>query len=308
MSELDRICHRIKLRHLRIFEAISRSGSMARAARHLSISQSVMSKVVYELEAILDARLLDRTPTGVELTPYGIAFLKHVHAILDDVKVAVGEVKSLSDPQFGNLVVGTSEPQSGITLKTIKMLMRKWEAAQFTVVVGAGMSIFAKTLRDRQIELAVSTIPKPLDDDLQSAVLYTNRMYVVASAKSRWARMRRVDLGSLVDERWCAPVSQYPVSDRFRAAFEKSGLPVPRVTLSCSDNHLCHTLIADDELIGITSNGYANFYVDRRLKVLPVEFPAPDVQVGVMFLKNRTITALGQRFIDCAVVVAQALR
>jgi hypothetical protein len=76
----------------------------------------------------------------------------------------------------------------------------------------------------------------------------------------------------------------------------------------CAWRRKAFALIADDELIGITSNGYANFYVDRRLKVLPVEFPAPDVQVGVMFLKNRTITALGQSFIDCAVVVAQALR
>jgi DNA-binding transcriptional LysR family regulator len=308
MSELDRICQRIKLQHLRIFEAIARTGSMARAARRLSTSHSVMSKVVYELEGILGVRLLDRTPVGVELTPYGIAFLKHIDAVLDDVKIGVGEVKSLSDPTFGNLVIGTSEPQSGITIRAIAMLSRKWKSAQFTVIVGTGMSLFAKDLRDRRIEVAIAPIPEPLDDDFQSKVLYTNRMYVVASAKSRWARLRKMELASLVNERWCAPISQYPVSERFQSAFKKMGLPTPKITMSCSDNHLCHALIADGDLIGITSNGYDSFYPNDRLKILPVEFPATNVQVGAMFLRNRTITTLGQRFIDCAGVIAQAVR
>jgi hypothetical protein len=43
------------------------------------------------------------------------------------------------------------------------------------------------------------------------------------------------------------------------------------------------------------------------LKVLPVKLPVPPWPVGVMTLKNRTISPLAQLFLDCAHEVAKPL-
>jgi DNA-binding transcriptional LysR family regulator len=42
-----------------------------------------------------------------------------------------------------------------------------------------------------------------------------------------------------------------------------------------------------------------------RFKVLPVELPLPPWPVGVITLKNRTISPVAQLFLDCAREVAQ---
>jgi DNA-binding transcriptional LysR family regulator len=50
------------------------------------------------------------------------------------------------------------------------------------------------------------------------------------------------------------------------------------------------------------------FGVNRQLfKVLPVDLPVPPWPVGVMTLKNRTVSPVVQLFIGCAREVAKAL-
>ena len=44
-----------------------------------------------------------------------------------------------------------------------------------------------------------------------------------------------------------------------------------------------------------------------RLKVLPVDLPVPSWPVGIMTLKNRTLTPVVQLFIDCAREVVKPL-
>jgi len=89
MRSADHISRQIKLRHLTVFRAVVQSGSMVRAADHLSLSQSVVSKAISDLEGILGLRLLDRHPQGVEPTLYGRALLNRGNAIFNDLRTSV---------------------------------------------------------------------------------------------------------------------------------------------------------------------------------------------------------------------------
>lgn len=54
---------------LRVFLAVARTGSLSAAGRALGVDQSTVSRRVVSLEAALGARLFDRVPGGVALTP-----------------------------------------------------------------------------------------------------------------------------------------------------------------------------------------------------------------------------------------------
>src|SRR5689334_1963752 len=66
MLDPSQVSRRLKLRHLDVFVAVVRWGSMVRAAEHLAMSQPVVSKIIAELERTLGVRLLDRSRQGVE--------------------------------------------------------------------------------------------------------------------------------------------------------------------------------------------------------------------------------------------------
>ena len=76
MQRSDHQVRRLKLRDLRILQAVAEHGSMAKAAEHLAISHPVISKAIAELEHTLGVQLFDRNARGVEPTIYGRELLK----------------------------------------------------------------------------------------------------------------------------------------------------------------------------------------------------------------------------------------
>ncbi len=60
---------------VRIFLAIHRGGTLAGAARLLKVDQTTIGRRLAALEGSLDARLFDRTPDGLSLTPAGEGIL-----------------------------------------------------------------------------------------------------------------------------------------------------------------------------------------------------------------------------------------
>src|SRR4051795_3334470 len=109
----DRIGRRLKLRDLNIFLVVAKESSMSKAAAELAMSQPSVSKSIADMEYTLGAPLLDRTPHGVEPTPYGQALMKRSIAVFDELRQSVKDIESLLDPTAGEVRIGSTSPMSG---------------------------------------------------------------------------------------------------------------------------------------------------------------------------------------------------
>jgi LysR family pca operon transcriptional activator len=69
-----------KQRHIDCFLEIVREGSIAAASDKLSMTQPAVSRTLADLEAILRARLMERTRSGITLTAAGETFLRYASA------------------------------------------------------------------------------------------------------------------------------------------------------------------------------------------------------------------------------------
>ena len=103
------IGRRLRLRDLHVFFAVVRSGSMAKAAAHLRVTQPAVSKAIGDLEAALGVRLFDRSPQGVEPTMYGRALLACGSAVFDELRQGIRNIEFLADPTVGELRIGCVE-------------------------------------------------------------------------------------------------------------------------------------------------------------------------------------------------------
>src|SRR5215471_19286383 len=70
------------------FAKVVEAGSFARAADRMSVSVSAVSRQVAELEAHLDARLLNRTTRRLSLTESGRVFYERCVQLLADLEEA----------------------------------------------------------------------------------------------------------------------------------------------------------------------------------------------------------------------------
>jgi DNA-binding transcriptional LysR family regulator len=300
--------HRIKLQQLKVVMAVAEWGSMAKAAKHLAISQPVVSKVIADLENLLGVRLFDRSPQGVEPTRYGRALLKRSITIFDDLRTSVDEIKFMADPTAGELRLGSTEPLlAGLGVAVMERLWRQYPRIDFRVVEADSATLLNRELPERRIELALVPLVAPaIRDGLEATILFQDRLRLVVGAKSRWARQRKVKLADLVDEPWCLASSSVGslVADAVRA----SGLAMPRVAVTTTTAHLLFQLLETGRYVGHFGDGLLHFYAGRfALKKLPIELPVEPFAVAIVALKNRTISPVAQLFIDCAREVAKPL-
>src|SRR4029079_2538243 len=82
---------------------------MAGAAKHLSMSQPAVSKVIADLESVLRVRLLDRSSRGIEPTLYAHALLKRGHVAFDELRQGIRDIEFLADPTSGEVRIASQE-------------------------------------------------------------------------------------------------------------------------------------------------------------------------------------------------------
>lgn len=93
------------LSDMRLFVEVVESGGLNRAAAHLGISKSIVSRRIAALEADLGARLLARTTRGIAPTEAGLEFKRRSERILADVAEAREAVAEQGGEMVGRLRV-----------------------------------------------------------------------------------------------------------------------------------------------------------------------------------------------------------
>jgi DNA-binding transcriptional LysR family regulator len=112
----DRVGRRLRFRDLQVFFAVVESGSMAKAAIQLGLTQPAVSDIVAGLEQVFAVRLFDRNSRGVEPTIYGRALLKRGRAAFDELRQGIKDIDFLADPKAGELKIGCPASVLGGTL------------------------------------------------------------------------------------------------------------------------------------------------------------------------------------------------
>jgi DNA-binding transcriptional LysR family regulator len=310
MTLHDRVSHRLKLRDLRLLLAVAEWGSMAKAAAHLNLTQSGVSKAIAELEHTFGIRLFDRTAQGAEPTLYGRALLKGGVAVFDELRQSVNAIEHLADPTTGELRVGCTEPMAwGIVPLVIDRLVRQHPRFFFHVTQSDPASLRYRDLQERKIEVAIGRIIGLIPDDtIDTEILYQEKIFVVAGSQSRWTGRRKIKLAELVNEPWTLPTPDGFARSLLEEAFHSDGLPPPRVNAVSFSIPLHNALLASGNFLGVLPRSLMQFSAKLvSFKVLPVDLPVRPGPVGIMTLKNRTPSPVAQLFIEHARDIAKPL-
>lgn len=96
----------VNLDLLRSFFAIAEFGSLSRAAEHLHVSQSTLTRQVQALESEIGGQLLERGHRGVGLTAAGHALLGGMRPIVAKADATIARARKLARGQSESLRVG----------------------------------------------------------------------------------------------------------------------------------------------------------------------------------------------------------
>src|SRR5262245_34829652 len=180
----SRLGRRLRLRDLYILSTVVKSGSMAKAARQLAISQPAVSETIANLEHLLRVRLLDRSPRGIEPTVYANAILRRSMTIFDELKQGVRDIESLADPTSGQLTIGYGNMiAAAVFPKIIEGFSEEYPRVIIHAELVSTTTKFLPGLRDRTFDLILGRVlPRTHDhlmDDIDTEALFDDPLVVV---------------------------------------------------------------------------------------------------------------------------------
>jgi DNA-binding transcriptional LysR family regulator len=294
---------RLKLRQLEILLAVADAGSMAKAAVRLALTQPAISRAIADVEHALGVPLFDRSTLGVKPTEYGYALLKRGVAAFDEIDQGVRDIQFLVDPTAGEVRLGSSAGISeGIVLAVINRLSRQYPRIVFHVVIAQGVALFDQ-LRERSIEFGFGVRGQELAraEDIHFDDLVEEPLVVVAGANNPWVRHRKIRLAELVNEPWTWPPPTSLYDTLVVEAFRASGIMPPRPVVYTHAFNVRIGLAATGPFLAVVPASVVSPPGKYpSIRALPVELPKPQRQIGIVTLKNRTLSPLAQRFIDTA--------
>jgi DNA-binding transcriptional LysR family regulator len=305
----DRIGRRLKLHDLHILLTVAEMGSMGKAAERLAVSQPSVSKAIADIEHAIGVPLLVRMPQGVQTTPYGRALIRRGMGAFDELRRGIKDIEFLADPTAGDVRVGCPEAiASGLLLAVLTRFCEQYPRVVVNVHAANNMSQEYRLIRDRNVDFLLGAVATPLgEQDLDVEVLYEDRPFIVSGPTNPWANRRKIELAELVDELWVLP-HEGILSSLLADAFESKGLAFPTKGVRSYSVYERISLVASDGFIAAASGSMLRFNMPwLSLKVLPVDLATGFFQVGIVTLKNGTISPVVQALLDCVRKVASPL-
>ncbi|MFK7995938.1 MAG: LysR family transcriptional regulator [Granulosicoccus sp.] len=166
---------------LQAFVKVAECRSFSLAAEKLFITQPAISKRVAALEEDLGVTLFDRLGRNIELTEAGEKFLVSARRILDDIIVSREEVHSLSTAVSGRLRLATSHH---VGIHRLPPILKSFTQAYPDVeldLLFMDSELACDGVARGNIELAVVTLPDPLQVTLEARLVWPDPLVIVCA-------------------------------------------------------------------------------------------------------------------------------
>lgn len=269
------------LRDLRYFETIARLEHIGKASKQLHRTQPALTGSVRRLEQTCGAPLFERAGRGIRLTEAGRVLYKWAQRLRFDVEDARREIADIGRGLSGHVRVGIVPTAAQFVLPPVarRLLAEAPEVTLKTVV--ALIDVMKPLLRAGELDLMVGT-EATADADLVSRPLMEDQIVVAASAKHPIFR-GQPRLRDLVDCRWVLQPPGAPTRDWLDQAFEKRGLPRPRVHVESTMLLVLPALIAETGLLSFISR--------RHLEPIRAGAALKEVRLKETTMRRRLVVA-----------------
>jgi LysR family transcriptional regulator for metE and metH len=190
---------KLEIRHLQLVDAITREGSVTRAADRLNVTQSALSHQLREIEARLGTPLFLRVNRRLALAPAGERLLQSAQRVLEDLRVAEEDIVRLATHQDGVIRVSTECYTCYTWLPPLLKPFHKRYPRVDVEIVSEVTRHATEALLDRKIDLALVHAPRR-DPRIRHTPVFEDEVVVLVPRDHALAKKPYVVASDLADE------------------------------------------------------------------------------------------------------------
>ncbi len=288
------------LRQLFNLLAIGRTGSFSRAAEARGISQPGLSASIAQLEKAVRRRVLERGRNGAKLTALGATLARHAEIIEAQLGQASSEAELQSVGLDGplNLAV-TPVTAVDIVPRAIGQLGKEIPDSQITVWETIHPDAMER-LAIGSVDLCIGPLGVyPTPSSCAEVKLTDDRFCLVMRKGHPLAVRKSLALHDLENVSWALPSDQSAYQRQVEALFLTAGKPWPsRAAFTNSLTAMkgivhysdCIAIMPEQVVRQEKSMGY--------LTTVTLKDAGSVRQIGAVYMKNRPLSPLAERFIE----------
>lgn len=299
----ERLLARLRLRHLRLVDALSTHSNLRRAAEATHMSQPAATQMLRELEGLLEVPLFERHARGMRITEAGRLLAAHARMAIETLRIAADDLAALAAQQARPVRVGALD---AALLSIVRTAMPRLlsEHPQLRLVVEDGNTErLASGLRGGAFDLVLVREPERLETGYRFIPLRSDRMVLIAGVSHPAAGQRRVRLRELADSRWILPPPHFAVRQALDAALAREKLVPRQHSVQTLSLHLLRSLLAQPDVVMPMPHSMLERIDPREAVQLKLQLDAPIEPLGLLYRPDDASASM-QLLID--VLVDQA--
>ncbi|NPC57462.1 LysR substrate-binding domain-containing protein [Caenimonas soli] len=308
MAQIDRVLRsNIKLRHLQLVVALDQFRHLGRTAEFMSVSQPAVSKMLTEVESMLDLTLFERSTRGTEPTASGVLLIEFARSVLAEYDRTRDEITAVASGAAGRTRVGSMVVTMPVLLARAVELLKQ-RSAQASVLVEEGdLTHLLPKLRLGELDVFVGRLePGYASPDLVTEALYEEPMVVVVGpqhapkAKTTWADLAAMPC--VLPPPWAS------LRVKIEQQFFKHGLEPPKDIVETSSFLALTTFLRQRGAAGFMARSVArHFQAEGVVKIVNLKVPFELPPVGLITLRGRRLTTTTQQLVECIRKAAKEL-
>ncbi|MFP3552480.1 LysR family transcriptional regulator [Paraburkholderia sp. SIMBA_049] len=294
---------RLKTRQLLLLVALDEEGNIHRAADALSMSQPAASKLLRELEEMLDAPLFERMPRGMRPTLYGEVMIRHARSVVGSLDQAREEVLALKSGQLGRVAVGTiTSPAVSLLPAAIAQVKQHHPGLSVSVEIDSS-NVLLESLAQDKLDLVIGRLSVEHDKlHLRYEPLAEEQALTVARSGHPLLAAQSLTLADVVDASWVVPPAQSVLRHRFELMFQRQSLAPPSNVVESAELLFVTSLLSQSDMLAVLAAEVAHYYAAHGLlSILPLDMPLRMDDFGI-------ITRTGQLLSPASTQVVRALK
>jgi len=284
----ERLLARLRLRHLRLVDALATHSNLRRAAEATHMSQPAATQMLRELEVLLEAPLFERHARGMRITEAGRLLAAHARMAIEALRIATEDLASLAAQASRPVRIGALDAALVSLLQpAMPRLLSQHPQLRLVIEEGTGERLSAG-LRGGAFDLVLLRQPARLEPGHRFIPLRSDRMVVIAGNSHPAARRRRVRLRDLAESRWILPPPHFAVRQALDAAWSREGIVPREHPVQTLSPHLLRSLLAQPDVVMPLPHTALDRIDSREVVQLKLQLDAPIEPLGLLHRPDDT--------------------
>lgn len=297
---LAQACARLRFRHLQFLDILGRTRNLRLTAEQMHVTQPAATKILMDIEEILEARLFDRLSRGMRPNELGLFTLRYAGAALDGQRRFVDEFNALKQGGHGHLSIGAISGSAAHLLVASVAEVQRLRPLLVLKILEQSSDQLIVWLAERKIDLMIGRFT----DDSQRSQFHYERLsaeplQVVAGLHH--PLRGAVDLALTELAHW--PWILYPASTAVRKVsddvFAGAGLAPTSGVVETPSFLFALELMRATDMVSLQPAALVEKYVSKGLLIrIPVELPDRMPDYGLITRLGEPPTPAAQAFIE----------